>query len=291
MVRHCAETASSRPALGLRYARAMTTSLNAPPIRILALLSLLALGPFTSGCGDDAESTASPSSSSSAASSGGVTSGAGGSGAAGGASTTSASGSGGSGGAGGSGGSWEDVDPLLGIGEVIEVEGEYEFTEGPVWLEALGVFRFTDIPPNRIHEIAGDGTVTIWREGSEGTNGLGIAPGGDVVMCEGTARRVTRSPAAGAPAVTVVADGYLGDRFNSPNDVIVRSDGTIYFTDPTYGLDGGNQEIPFQGVFRVTPEGEVTLVADDFEQPNGIALSPDEAVLYVTDSEAGGLHS
>jgi gluconolactonase len=133
--------------------------------------------------------------------------------------------------------------------------------------------------------------VTVWREGSEGTNGLGIAPGGDVVMCEGTARRVTRSPAAVAPAPTVVADSYLGDRFNSPNDVIVRGDGTIYFTDPTYGLGGGNQEIPFQGVFRVTPEGEVTLLADDFEQPNGIALSPDEAILYVTDSEAGGLHS
>jgi len=131
----------------------------------------------------------------------------------------------------------------------------------------------------------------VWRSNSGGTNGNGLAPNGDIVMCEGGARRVSRSPADGTPAPVLVASEYQGMQLNSPNDVIIRSDGTMYFTDPTYGLGGGTQEIPFQGVFRVTTSGDVELVDDTFEQPNGIALSPDETVLYVSDSEAGGLYA
>ncbi|NUP12803.1 MAG: SMP-30/gluconolactonase/LRE family protein [Polyangiaceae bacterium] len=180
---------------------------------------------------------------------------------------------------------------MEGIGDVTTISDEFDFTEGAVWVPALGVVRFSDIPNNRIHELdPGSGEITIWREPSNNTNGNGLAPDGDIVMCEHSGRRVSRSPATGPVDATSVADTYEGMQFNSPNDVIIRSDGQVYFTDPTYGLEGGNQEIPFQGVFRVDLQGDVHLVGDEYGQPNGIALSPDETKLYVTDSQDGGLY-
>ncbi len=196
-----------------------------------------------------------------------------------------------SGGQGGMGGSYEGVDPIAGIEPVALVQGGFSFTEGTVWLPALGVLRFSDIPESRIHELdPSSDTISVWREPSANTNGNGLAPNGDIFMCEHSGRRVSRSPAAGAPAPTTVADAYMGMSFNSPNDVIVRSDGQAYLTDPTYGLMG-QQEIPWQGVYRVDTSGEVHLVGDEYGQPNGIALSPDETKLYVSDSQDGGLYS
>lgn len=195
-------------------------------------------------------------------------------------------------GGGGEGGSFEGVNPIPdGGASATLIQGDYEFTEGTVYLPALGVLRFSDIPGNQIFEldVEGDGSIEVWRAESANTNGNALAPNGDIVMCEHGGRRIARSPAAGAPAPVAVATEFEGDAFNSPNDAIVRSDGTIYFTDPTYGLEGRPQEIPFQGVFGVTPGGEVFLVSDDFQQPNGIGLSPDESTLYVADSQAGGL--
>src|SRR5262249_8787417 len=98
-------------------------------------------------------------------------------------------------------------------------------------------------------------------------------------------RRVSRVDADGVH-VEMVVDNYEGKRLNSPNDVIVRSDGSIYFTDPPYGLprQSVGKELPFSGVFRVTPDGKLKLLADDFERPNGLAFSPDEKTLYVDDS-------
>ncbi len=190
----------------------------------------------------------------------------------------------------GAGGSFEGVDPIAGIGPVTLIQGGFSFTEGTVWLPAQGVLRFSDIPASRIHEHVPGGGITVWREPSANTNGNGLAPNGDIVMCEHSGRRVSRSPAGGAPAPVTVADTYQGMAFSSPNDVIVRSDGQVYFTDPTYGLVGP-QEIPFQGVFRVDLAGVVHLVGDEYGQPNGVALSPDEATLYVTDSQDGGLYT
>ncbi|EYF05120.1 Gluconolactonase [Chondromyces apiculatus DSM 436] len=203
-----------------------------------------------------------------------------------------AGGAGGDGGAGGEGGSvsWEGVDPIANTEAVAEVSGGYGFTEGTCWFADEGVLRFTDIPNSRIHEVDAQGNVTVWREPSGQTNGIAVTPEGDAVTCEHQNRRVTRSgPSGDNPEV--VAEDYQGDRFNSPNDAIVRSDGNIYFTDPTYGLGNNPQEIPFRGVFRVAPDGTVSVVSADLTQPNGIALSPDEQTLYATDTEGDRLHA
>lgn len=245
-------------------------------------LSLLAV----LGCGDDTETKETGG--------GGQTSeGGGGQSASGGAPSVGGGGEGGEGGEGGSieGGSFEGVDPIAGAPPVELVQGGFEFTEGPVYLADLGVVRFSDIPASDILELSlASGEITTWRADSQQTNGNAVAPNGDIVSCEHQSRSVTRSPAAGAPSPATVADRYMDMRFNSPNDVIVRSDGTVYFTDPTYGLVG-QQEIPFQGVYRVDLQGVVHLVDDAYGQPNGVALSPDETVLYVTDSQDGGLYS
>lgn len=242
---------------------------------VLALL-------VTLGCGDDASSGGSAA--------GGATAsgGAGGNGTASGGAGTVGGGSA-MGGFGGQGGAGPAIDPIAGVGAVTLIQGGYQFTEGTAWVPALGVLRFSDIPASQILELDPvSGTISTWRSPSANTNGNGLAPNGDVLMCEHSGRRVSRSPAA-MPAPTPVATAYQGMQLSSPNDVIARSDGNVYFTDPTYGLGSGTQEIPFQGAFRVTPSGEVLLVDDSFGQPNGIALSPDEKALYVTDSQDGGL--
>ncbi len=176
-------------------------------------------------------------------------------------------------------------NPLMGIGMAVEVRSGYTFTEGPVWLATAGELLFTDIPNNVIHKLQPPSAFSVFRMPSGMANGLGVAPDGSVVACEHGGRRVSRYVGGGAP-VTIV-DRFQGMLFNSPNDNIVRTDGTIYFTDPTYGLAGRPREITYTGVFRVDPAGAVHLVANNFTQPNGIALSPDEKTLYVSNNNAG----
>jgi gluconolactonase len=195
---------------------------------------------------------------------------------------------GGNGGEGGSGGSFENVDPIAGIDAVTEIQGGFQFTEGPVWLAALGVLRFSDIPATDILELDPlSGEITVWRPDSQGTNGNAVGTDGDMLMAEHIGRRISRSP-ADVPTPTTVASEYMEASLNSPNDLIVRSDGNIYFTDPTYGLGKDPSELGFQGVFRIA--GDIVSVVDDsLAQPNGIALSPDQSKLYASDSQDGGL--
>jgi gluconolactonase len=168
---------------------------------------------------------------------------------------------------------------------VDRVASGFIFTEGPVWRgEDL---LFSDIPGNRtvrFRPAAGGAEITTFRYPTGNTNGMTLDHEGRVLACEHSGRRVSRVGPDGA-AETVV-DNFEGKRLNSPNDVVVRSDGSIYFTDPPYGLPSLSvgKDLPFNGVFRADPRGTLHLVADDFERPNGLAFSPDERILYVDDS-------
>lgn len=157
----------------------------------------------------------------------------------------------------------------------------FQFTEGPVWLPG-GYLLFSDIPANRIYKwTPGEGAI-IWREPSGNSNGLTLDRAGRLVACEHGNRRVSCTEADGR--IIALADRYQGKRLNSPNDVVVKSDGVVYFTDPPYGIDLKDREQPCNGVYRILPDGTIELLADDFDRPNGLAFSPDESVLYIDDS-------
>ena len=156
----------------------------------------------------------------------------------------------------------------------------FQFTEGPVWCD--DELRFSDIPAGIIYAWRPDGTVRRWRSPSGNSNGLTRALNGALIACEHGNRRVSMTDSAGQPQV--LADTYDGKRLNSPNDVVVRSDGVVFFTDPPYGIDEAAQEQPCNGVYCVHPDGHILRLAEDFIRPNGLAFSPDEQTLYIDDS-------
>ena len=157
----------------------------------------------------------------------------------------------------------------------------FEFTEGPIWLPN-GSLLFSDIPGNRIYRWTPGRGCEVWREPSGKSNGLTLDCEGRLIACEHAMRRVSRTETDGT--VITLADRYQGKRLNSPNDVVVKSDGTIYFTDPPYGIDPGQQEQACNGVYRMLPDGTLELLVEDFDRPNGLAFSPDESVLYIDDT-------
>ncbi len=163
------------------------------------------------------------------------------------------------------------------------------WAEGPVWFNDGGYLVWSDIPNNRLLRWTPDQGVGVFRADSNHANGNTRDREGRLVSCEHGSRRVTRTEPDGA--ITVIADGHRGKALNSPNDVVVKSDGTVWFTDPSYGINsyyqGGKAEMEQDGcyVFRVDPAtGGVDVVADDFAMPNGLAFSPDEKILYIADS-------
>ena len=174
----------------------------------------------------------------------------------------------------------------------------FAFTEGPVWFD--GALLFTDVVRNRIvrYRWLPEGPeLTTFRYPSGypldapplaiaavGANGLTRDPAGRLIACESGNRRVSRTERNGT--IVSVAERYAGKRLNSPNDVVARSDGALYFTDPPMpGLrEAGLQELSVAGVYRAGPDGQLTLLVDDFIVPNGLAFSPDERLLYVNDS-------
>ena len=171
------------------------------------------------------------------------------------------------------------------------------WTEGPVWFADLNCLLFSDIPNNRMLRFAPDppgsdgmGAVSVFRAPSNFANGNTRDRQGRLVTCEHGTRRVTRTEADGT--ITVIADSYQGRRLNAPNDLVVSADGAIWFTDPTYGsmsdYEGFRSAIeqPARHVFRVDPDGTMAPVVSDFVQPNGLAFSPDEMLLYIADSAA-----
>jgi gluconolactonase len=179
--------------------------------------------------------------------------------------------------------------PLIGLGEVELVDsGGLEFIdlEGPQWMPDDGVLLFSDVSDNTIYQLGTDDEITVFRMPSSYSNGLAVDPEGRLIAAESGKRRVTRTESDGT--VTPIAERFEGARLSKPNDVAVRSDGTIYFTDQNLGAAAG-AELDFSGVFRISPDGDLTAeyrgeVVTEF--PNGVALSPDESLLYVTDFAA-----
>ena len=200
-------------------------------------------------------------------------------------------------------GSIERLDPrfdaLVPKDAVIEVLASgFEWAEGPVWVKKEGAVLFSDIPRNRVNRWKQGEGLSVYLEpagftgpsayGNErGSNGLTLDRQGNLISCEHGDRRVSRLTPGGGKRT--VADNYKGKRFNSPNDVAVHSSGALYFTDPPYGLPKGfddeRRELGFCGVYRVTPDGAVTLLCDTMTRPNGICFSPDEKRLYVAQSD------
>lgn len=194
------------------------------------------------------------------------------------------------------------LDDLLDINSPIEILAEgFTWSEGPAWVKQGGYLIFSDVPKN---------TIFKWKDGEKlseflkpsgytgrgnyssepGSNGLIISRDGQIIACEHGDRRVTTMPLEGGGKVCL-ADKHAGKRFNSPNDVVEKSNGDVYFTDPPYGLPkkekDPSQETGVFGVYRVSKDGKTTLLINDLTRPNGLAFSPDESILYVNQSDPG----
>ncbi|MEM9870606.1 MAG: SMP-30/gluconolactonase/LRE family protein [Pseudomonadota bacterium] len=191
---------------------------------------------------------------------------------------------------------FEVIDPsfeacFVGHARVERLWTGARWSEGPVWFAAGRYLLWSDIPNNRIMRWdETDGSVSVFRAPCNNTNGHAVDRQGRLVSCEHLGRRVTRTEHDGS--ITVIADSFEGKRLNSPNDVVVKSDGSVWFTDPSYGIlmdyEGAraDSEIGACHVYCVSPSGEISIAADDYLKPNGLAFSPDESLLYIADTGA-----
>ncbi len=191
-----------------------------------------------------------------------------------------------------------ELNEIVGRACVVErIATGFQFTEGPVWTRD-GALLFSDIPANTIYRWTADAGAAVFRQGSGwdggdsivgtmlGSNGLTLDAERRLCVCEHGRRRISRIESDGS--IAVLADRWKTRRLNSPNDLVWKSDGTLYFTDPPYGLPGRDgdpaKEIPFSGVYRLR-DGVVDLLHREMSRPNGIAFSPDERCLYVSNSD------
>ena len=203
-------------------------------------------------------------------------------------------------------GSFERHDPrfdaLFALDAKIEIVAEgFSWAEGPLWLPSEDCLIFSDVPEDTVWKWDEESGATKYlgqsgslkeAAGEQGSNGLMLSPEGDLVLCQHGMRQVAMMEAPLADAAPkykiLTAQNHEGKRYNSPNDGCYHKDGSLYFTDPPYGLPGGaedeSRETDYSGVYRLSKEGEVTLIDDQLERPNGIALSPDQKTLYVANS-------
>jgi gluconolactonase len=172
--------------------------------------------------------------------------------------------------------------------EVERLATGFDFTEGPIWNAEGNYLLFSDMVGDvRRRWDEQDGVTEVARPSNKG-NGMTYDAEGRLIVCEHSTSQVVRQRPDGS--FETIASHYQGKELNSPNDVVVKSDGSIYFTDPTFGRVSGfgverEQELDFQGVYRLpASDGDLQLLADDFEQPNGLCFSPDESLLYVNDT-------
>lgn len=165
----------------------------------------------------------------------------------------------------------------------------FKWAEGPIWVPAENSLLFSDVSGNTMYRWNSRSGVSVYRSPSGYANGNTLDQFGRLVTCEHANRRVSRTEPDGS--IITLSSHYQGKRLNSPNDVVVSTDGYIYFTDPPDGLTAewgvlGKKELDFQGVYRISPEGEaLTLEVQDFQTPNGLAFSPDGQLLYVDDTD------
>ena len=169
--------------------------------------------------------------------------------------------------------------------------GEQGPAEGPLWWKEGGYLLFSDIHNNRRMKYQPGAGASLFQEPTNRANGLTRDLQGRLIACEHDSRRVTRQEQDGS--ITVVANSFQGRRLNRPNDVVVKSDGCIYFTDPWTSPTAPEQwDLTFAGVYRLTPDlGTLSLLVDDFVLPNGLAFSPDESVLYINDTRRGHIRA
>lgn len=165
---------------------------------------------------------------------------------------------------------------------VEKVDAGFQFTEGPVW-SRQGFLLFSDVPHNVIRKLAPGERSTVFRDDSHGANGNTFDAQGRLYSCESRTRRVVRMDKKGA--IEVIAEKWEGKRLNAPNDIVVRKDGQVYFTDPAFGDQADTRELAFFGVYHITPKGVMNLIAKPAGRPNGIALSPNGRILYVANSD------
>ena len=176
-----------------------------------------------------------------------------------------------------------ELERIVSTDSEVEVLGSgYIVAEGPLWWKEDNCLLFSEVRGNRRWKWSEAEGVTLVQESTNNANGLTRDRQGRLVMCEGGARRVSRVEHDGS--ITVIASNYHGRRLNRPNDVVVKSDGSIYFTDP--GGPSPDTDLDFAGVYRVSADlGTINLLVRDFVLPNGLAFSPDESVLYINDSQ------
>lgn len=198
------------------------------------------------------------------------------------------------------------INEIISENATVEVLAEgFTWSEGPIWIASQKMLLFSDVPENTIHkwtEESGSGAYlspsgytsnTPFNGPEPGSNGLTLDREGRLVLCQHGDRRVVRMDAPldrPQPTFTPLADNYEGKKLNSPNDLVFRSNGDLFFTDPPYGLPTQDEndplkEIPFQGVYKVTPDGKTTVLVDSLTRPNGIAFTPDEKTLIVANSD------
>ena len=178
----------------------------------------------------------------------------------------------------------DSLDQIVESSEAERLATGFEFTEGPLW-HPDGYLLFVNNRINVIYRLTPGGEPEVIRDNSGAANGLTFDLQGRLIMCEGDNRQITRWEPDGS--ITVIADRWEGKRLHRPNDVVCRSDGSIYFTSPGLRLPPEEREIDFHGIHRIAPDGTLTAVITDLESPNGLAFSPDETILYADNTRRG----
>ena len=195
------------------------------------------------------------------------------------------------------------MDEIIAVGVLPEIVADsFDWSEGPLWLPKEEILIFSDIPENSVYQWSEEGglklylnpagyTGTLRRGGETGSNGLLLDHEGRLILCQHGDRRMAMMDAAldnPESKFITLADNWQGKRFNSPNDAVYNSKGELFFTDPAYGMElkwnDPKREIDFAGVYKLNIEGEVTLLTDTLQAPNGIGFSPDESCLYIASS-------